>query len=57
MLSNQWRSEEELEKEMERQKFALNRERNLDLLRHNDAEKNIRDDQLLREKQRDRDML
>ncbi len=57
MLMQQWKNEEAQEKEMERQKFALNRERNLDLLRHNDAEQILRDQQLLSEKQRDKDML
>jgi len=38
MLKTNWKSEEEYEREMERQKFVVNRERNLDLIRHNDAE-------------------
>jgi len=38
MLRTQWQREEEQEKELERQKFVLNRERNLDLIRHNEAE-------------------
>lgn len=44
MLKDQWKSEEEYEKEMERQKFILNRERNLELIRHNEAEKVLRDE-------------
>jgi len=44
MLAEQWKKEEEYEKEMERQKFVVNRERNLDLIRHNDAEKLLRDE-------------
>ena len=39
MLNTQWKNEEEHEKEIERQKFLLNRERNLELIRHNEAEK------------------
>ena len=44
MLKDQWKKEEEYEKEMERQKFILNRERNLELIRHNEAEKKLRDE-------------
>ena len=57
MLSNQWKREEEQEKEMERQKFVLNRERNLDLIKHNEAEKQLRDTQIAAEKDRDKHML
>lgn len=57
MLSTQWKREEEYEKEMERQKFVLNRERNLELIRHNEAEKRIREEQDRMEKDRDRKML
>lgn len=42
---------------MERQKFILNRERNLELIRHNEAEKRLREEQEKREKDRDRLML
>jgi len=42
---------------MERQRHILNMERNLELLRHNDAEKALREDQLRIEKERDREML
>ena len=44
MLKDQWTKEEEFERELERQKFILNRERNLELLRHNEAEKKLRED-------------
>ena len=44
MLNDQWRKAEDYEKEMERQKFLLNRERNLELIRHNEAEKRLRDE-------------
>lgn len=44
MLSTQWKKEEEYERELERQKFILNRERNLELIRHNEAEKKLRED-------------
>lgn len=42
---------------MERQKFILNRERNLELIRHNEAEKRLREEQSKIEKDRDREML
>ena len=57
MLNNQWKSEEERERELERQKFVLNRERNLELIRHNEAEKQLREEQLRLEKERDKEML
>lgn len=44
MLKDQWAREDEQEREMERQRQLLNRERNLELLRHNDAEKRLRED-------------
>lgn len=42
---------------MERQKFILNRERNLELIRHNEAEKKLREETSRVEKERDREML
>jgi len=57
MLSQQWKREEEREKELDRQKFVVNRDRNLDLIRHNEAEKTIRDQQDGIEKERDRQLL
>ena len=57
MLAEQWKREEEQERELERQKFILNRERNLELIRHNEAEKKLREEQLRVEKGRDKDML
>jgi hypothetical protein len=42
---------------MERQKHLLSKERNLELLRHNDAEKILKDEQLRSEKERDKHML
>jgi len=39
MLKNQWAIEEEKEKEDTRQRFLLNRERNLELISHNATEK------------------
>lgn len=57
MLSDHWKKEEEQEREMERQKFILNRERNLELIRHNEAEKKLREEQMRIEKERDKEML
>ena len=57
MLKDQWKKEEDYEKDMERQKFLLNRERNLELIRHNEAEKKLRDEQEAMIKERDKYML
>ena len=57
MLKEQWKREEEQEKELERQRQVLNKERNLELIRHNEAEKQLREDQLRFEKMRDKEML
>jgi hypothetical protein len=57
MLNEQWKREEEQEREMERQRHVLNRERNIELLRHNDLEKQLREEQLRAEKERDKEML
>lgn len=57
MLAEQWKREEDYEKTLEQQKFILNRERNLELIRHNEAEKLLREEQLRLEKERDKEML
>ena len=57
MLKTQWAQEIEADKEQERQKFILNRERNLELIAHNAAEKELRGTQVHHEKQRDKDLL
>ena len=57
MLAEQWKREQEVEQELERQRQVLNRERNLELIRHNEAEKILREEQLRVEKERDREML
>ena len=57
MLKQQWQKEEEYERELQRQQFVLNRERNLELIRHNEAEKQLRGEQSKFEKERDREML
>ena len=57
MLKDQWKKEEEYEKEMQIQQFIVNRERNLELIRHNEAEQLLKDQQTNIEKTRDRGML
>lgn len=57
MLKTQWTKEEHNEKEAERQLFILNRERNLDLIAHNEVERGLRSQKESIEKQRDREML
>jgi hypothetical protein len=57
MLKEQWKREDENEREMERQKHVLTVERNLELIRHNEAEKLLREEQLRVEKERDKIML
>ena len=43
MLRHQWQKEIEADKEVERQRFVLNRERNIELIRYNAAEKELRE--------------
>lgn len=57
MLKQQWAQEIEADKEQERQKFILNRERNLELIAHNAAEKELRAVQIGHDKQRDKELL
>lgn len=57
MLIEQWAKEIESDKEAERQKFLLNRERNLELINHNAAERELRNIQTDQEKLRDKELL
>lgn len=57
MLKEQWNHELEMDKEAERQKFVLNRERNLELIKHNQAERELRQAQEAMEKARDKELL
>ena len=57
MLKKQWALEAEADKEADRQKFILNRERNLELINHNAAERELREIQLNSDKQRDKELL
>lgn len=57
MLKEQWAKEVEADKEAERQKFILNRERNLELINHNAAERELRGIQSGVEKARDKELL
>ena len=42
MLKKQWKIEANSDKEADKQKFILNRERNLELINHNAAERELR---------------
>ncbi len=57
MLKEQWSKELASDKEADRQKFVLNKERNLELIKHNAAEKVLRDAQVGLDKARDRELL
>jgi hypothetical protein len=57
MLKEQWAKEIESDKEAERQKFILNRERNLELINHNAAERELRNIQEGAMKERDQELL
>ena len=57
MLKEQWAKEIEADKEAERQKFILSRERNLELINHNAAERELRGIQQEVEKNRDLEPL
>lgn len=57
MLQTQWKKEADYDKEADRQKFVLNRERNLELIKHNEAERGLRNAQNDQEKYRDKEML
>jgi hypothetical protein len=46
-----------MDKEAERQKFILNRERNLELIKHNAAERELRQAQQEAERSRDKELL
>ena len=54
MLQTQWKKEADYDKEADRQKFVLNRERNLELIKHNEAERHLRNNQNDMEKLRDK---
>jgi len=57
MLKHQWAREVQADNEAERQKFVLNRERNLEIIQHNVAERELAAIQANAEKSRDKDML
>lgn len=57
MLKEQWDKELAYDKEAERQKFVLNRERNIELIKHNEAERELRLAQTEAEKLRDKQLL
>lgn len=57
MLKTQWVRELESDKEEERQKFILNRERNIELMQHNTAERELRSIQNNLQNSRDKELL
>lgn len=57
MLKKQWVIEANADKEADRQKFILNRERNLELIQHNAAERELRQIQINADKKRDKEIL
>lgn len=57
MLKKQWAIEANADKEADRQKFILNRERNLELIQHNAAERELRQIQINADKNRDKEIL
>ena len=57
MLKDQWSKEAQMDQEAERQKFVLNRERNLELIKHNAAERELRQAAEHAEKVRDKELL
>jgi hypothetical protein len=57
MLNEQWQRELQMDKNAEHQKFILNRERNLELIKHNEAERELRQAQEAFEKARDKELL
>lgn len=52
-----WNLENEKEKEMDRQRLLVNKERNLELIRHNQMEKEIKNMEEEKEKERDKYLL
>jgi len=57
MLKDQWSKEIASDIRAEQQKFILNRERNLELINHNAAERELRKVQEEAEKVRDKELL
>lgn len=57
MLKDQWVNETAAQSNMDNQRVALNRQRNQDLILHNEAEQRLRLQALDMDKNRDRDML
>lgn len=57
MLKKQWALEIDADKEAEKQKFILNRERNLELISHNAAERELGSIQIEAGKKRDKELL
>ena len=57
MLNNLWKIQDEKEKELEKQRLLLNKERNLELIRHNQMWKEIKNLEEMKEKEKDKYLL
>ena len=57
MLKQQWAVEKDADSKADKEKFILNRERNIELINHNAAERELRGIQQQSEKQRDKELL
>lgn len=57
MLKTQWAAEEAADAESDRQRFVLNRERNMELINHNANEKELKGIQVEAAKARDKELL
>ena len=53
MLKRQWALDQEKERNLEKERQILNRERNIELMKHNQQEKGLREQAEPAEKQRD----
>ena len=57
MLQQHYKIEDEKAQQLQQQQLLLNKERNLEIIRHNQMEKDIANQEAERERQRDRDMI
>lgn len=57
MLKTQWKAEEAADGDAEKQRFILNRERNMELINHNANEKELKGIQVKAGKERDKELL
>lgn len=57
MLNQQWEVQALQDVEAQKQQLLINKERNLEIIRHNELEKQIREAEAQREKERDKEMI